>query len=277
MRRLFTALAALTLTITAFGQAQITTRKEKLSDFTTRTMKVVLSGNHFIDPVIREAVNNTWSLSAFEFCSLEDFNSLKNNEEYYFMLPVNVKYRPETKPGIMMLTIVKGRATAKTVNDMVNVVSIPVAAADIPSGREAAMIPGLVDIMQGYIAKSLNGNFSGLRTYVTPLGKSSGRRVVIAKEDLSETVDSTFCSKMAKKGLDIVDGEVADSLFLSGDSRTLVSYVVAPAELEKGSVCWRILIDARTHELFYFRKCTLKKEGEAGFHKGDLKIIAKTR
>lgn len=277
MRRLFTALAALTLTITAFGQAQITTRKEKLSDFTTRTMKVVLSGNHFIDPVIREAVNNTWSLSAFEFCSLEDFNSLKNNEEYYFMLPVNVKYRPETKPGIMMLTIVKGRATAKTVNDMVNVVSIPVAAADIPSGREAAMIPGLVDIMQGYIAKSLNGNFSGLRTYVTPLGKSSGRRVVIAKEDLSETVDSTFCSKMARKGLDIVDGEVADSLFLSGDSRTLVSYVVAPAEPENGSVCWRILIDARTHELFYFRKCTLKKEGEAGFHKGDLKTIAKTR
>lgn len=270
-------MAALTLTITAFGQAQITTRKEKLSDFTTRTMKVVLSGNHFIDPVIREAVNNTWSLSAFEFCSLEDFNSLKNNEEYYFMLPVNVKYRPETKPGIMMLTIVKGRATAKTVNDMVNVVSIPVAAADIPSGREAAMIPGLVDIMQGYIAKSLNGNFAGLRTYVTPLGKSSGRRVVIAKEDLSETVDSTFCSKMAKKGLDIVDGEVADSLFLSGDSRTLVSYVVAPAEPEKGSVCWRILIDARTHELFYYRKCTLKKEGEAGFHKGDLKIIAKTR
>ena len=188
MRRLFTALAALTLTIAAFGQAQITTRKEKLSDFTTRTMKVVLSGNHFIDPVIREAVNNTWSLSAFEFCSLEDFNSLKNNEEYYFMLPVKVKYRPESKPGIMMLTIVKGRATAKTVNDMVNVVSIPVAAADIPSGREAAMIPGLVDIMQGYIAKSLNGNFSGLRTYVTPLGKSSGRRVVIAKEDRKSVV-----------------------------------------------------------------------------------------
>lgn len=277
MRRLFTALAALTLTITAFGQAQITTRKEKLSDFTTRTMKVVLSGNHFIDPVIREAVNNTWSLSAFEFCSLEDFNSLKNNEEYYFMLPVKVKYRPESKPGIMMLTIVKGRATAKTVNDMVNVVSVPVAAADIPSGREAAMIPGLVDIMQGYIAKSLNGNFAGLRTYVTPLGKSSGRRVVIAREDLSETIDSTFCRKMARKGLDIVDGEVADSLFLSGDSRTLVSYVVAPAEPEKGSVCWRILIDARTHELFYYRKRTLKKEDEAGFHKGDLKIIAKTR
>ena len=62
----------------------------KLSDFATRTMKVVLSGNHFIDPVLREALNNTWSLSPFEFCSMDEFNALKNNEEYYFMLPAEV-------------------------------------------------------------------------------------------------------------------------------------------------------------------------------------------
>lgn len=43
--RLLAILAALTITTSAFAQAQITTKKEKVSDFTLKTMKVVLSGN----------------------------------------------------------------------------------------------------------------------------------------------------------------------------------------------------------------------------------------
>ena len=66
MRRLITIIATLAISASAFGQAQITTRKEKLSDFTSRTMKVVLSGNHFIDLVLRDALNNTWSISPFD-------------------------------------------------------------------------------------------------------------------------------------------------------------------------------------------------------------------
>lgn len=118
-------------------------------------MKVVLPGNHFIDPVLRDALNNTWSISPFEFCTMEEFKSLKNNEEYYFMLPVKVKYKKETEPGITMMTLVKGKANAKTVNDLTEVVSMPVCAADLPSGREAAMLPGLIDVIQGYVSQSL--------------------------------------------------------------------------------------------------------------------------
>lgn len=277
MKRFAIFIAALVTGVSAFAQAQITTRKEKLSDFAERTMKVVLSGNHFIDPVLREALNNTWSLSPFEFCSMEEFNSLKNNEEYYFMLPVKVRYRKETAPGITMLTIVKGKVGARTVNDMVEVVSMPVCAADIPSGREAAMLPGLVDIMQGYVAKSLRSNFSGMNSYVTTLGKSAGRRAVVAEDDIAPQVDDAYRARMVKKGIDIETGDEADSLFLAGGGKTLISYIVTPGEPHKGAVCWKILIDARTHELFYYRKHNVTGEDNAGFLKGDLKKIAKSR
>lgn len=276
MKRIIMIFAAIAICVSAAAQAQITTRKEKLSDFAVRTMKVVLSGNHFIDPFLREAVNNTWSLSPFEFCSMDEFNSLKNSEEYYFMIPVKVKYKKEEKPGITMLTIVKGKATAKTVNDMVEVVSMPICAADIPSGREAAILPGLIDVMQGYVAKSLQGNFSGLSSYTTPLGKSSGRTAVIAEDDIAESVDSSFRAKMEKKGIDITSGSEADSIFLAG-GKTLVSYVVTPSEPHKGAVCWKILIDSRTHELFLYKRQSVTSESSTGFQKGDLKKIAKTR
>ncbi len=277
MKRILTILAALTLTLSAFGQAQITTRKEKLSDFTVRTMKVVLSGNHFVDTALQEALNNTWNLSAFEFCTMDEFNSLKTNEEYYFMIPVKVKYKKESEPGITMLTLVKGRSTAKSINDMVDVVSMPVCAADFPSGREVAMLPGLVDVIQGYVEKSLRSNFTGLPSYVTPLGKSSGRKVYIADDDIAPQVDQAFRETLEKKGITITDSGEADNIFLSGDENALISYVIAPSEPHKGSVCWKILIDARTHELFYYKKHSIANSDNVGFLKGDLKKIAKTR
>ncbi len=274
MKRILTILVTLALAIQAFGQAQITTRKEKLSDFTIRTMKVVLSGNHFVDTALQEALNNTWNLSAFEFCTMAEFNSLKNNEEYYFMVPVKVKYKKETAPGITMLTLVKGRATAKNINDMVEVVSMPICAADFPSGREAAVLPGLVDIIQGYVSKSLNGNFSGLASYVTPLGKSAGKKVYVSEDDIAPQAAKTF---QAKEGIVITGSEEVDNVFLAGDEDALISYVVAPAEPSKGSVCWKMLIDVRTHELFYYKKHNVVNEENVGFLKSDLKKIAKSR
>lgn len=277
MKRILTILVTLALSFPVFGQAQITTRKEKLSDFTIRTMKVVLSGNHFVDTALQEALNNTWNLSAFEFCTMKEFNALKTNEEYYFMVPVKVKYKKEDAPGITMLTLVKGRATAKSINDMVEVVSMPICAADFPSGREVAILPGLVDIIQGYVSKSLNGNFTGMSSYVTPLGKSAGKRAYIAKDDIAPQTGEDFLADLTKKGIVITDSEEVDNVFLSGDEDALISYTVAPEEPHKGSVCWKMLIDVRTHELFYYKKHNVVSGENVGFLKSDLKKIAKTR
>ena len=194
----------------------------------------------------------------------------------YFMLPVKVKNKNATEPGITMMTLVKGKANAKTVNDLTEVVSMPVCAADLPSGREAAMLPGLIDVIQGYVSQSLGTNFPGLKTYVRPLGKADCDRAVVSEDDIAECVSQDFRERMKKKGIDITSDAEADSLFLDG-GKTLVSYVVTPGEFHPGAVCWKIVIDARTHELYYYKKQNLKSAEYAGFLKADLKKIAKTR
>lgn len=268
--RILAALAAFAISVGAFAQAQITTKKEKVGDFTLKTMKVVLSGNAFADQAIREAMNNTWSLSPFEFCSFDEFNSLKTSDEYYFMIPVKARYRNETAPGIMMLCIVKGKPGAKSVNDMVDIVSMPACPADIPSGRENAMLAGLVDIMQGYIQKSMQNGFKGLGAYTRPLYSASRRRTVVCEDDVCEALTDKNLAKFRKKGIEITDDATADSLFLDGGARTLVSYVVAPSDPGKGSFCWKFMIDAKTHELYYFRKHKISRPEMSGFLKSDL-------
>lgn len=273
--RLLAILAALTITTSAFAQAQITTKKEKVSDFTLKTMKVVLSGNEFIDQAVREAMNNTWSLSPFEFCTHEEFDNLKTSEDYYFMVPVKAKYKRESAPGVMMLCVVKGKPEAKDVNNMVDIVSMPICAADIPSGRENAMLPGLMHIIQGYIYKSMQSGFKSLSSDTRPLYSASKRRTVICEDDLCEAISEKTKAKALKKGIEITDDATADSLFLDGGARTLVSYVVAPTDPENGSYCWKFLIDAKTHELYYFKKQKITKPELSGFQKSDLAKISK--
>ena len=59
MRRFFISLlVALVLPLVAGAQAQINTKKVKISDFTEKITKVVLSGNSFFDSYFQEEISS---------------------------------------------------------------------------------------------------------------------------------------------------------------------------------------------------------------------------
>ncbi|MGM9766290.1 MAG: hypothetical protein ACI3ZO_08045 [Candidatus Cryptobacteroides sp.] len=268
MRRIISILAMLTIGVGAYGQAQITTKKEKVKDFEVRTMKVVLTGNDFIDPAFKEAVKNTWTLSPFEFCTMDEFNRTMTSEEYYFLVPVKAQYKKEVFPGIRMLSLVKGRKGAKSIDDMLEVVSIPMCSADVPSGRETAMLPGIMDIIQSYVRKSLSSRFSSIKSTVRK--KPGGCKVYFAGSEISEALGEEALDKLRRKGARIVDDGEADSIFIEGMPGTAVSYLIAPEWPEKGSVCWKMVIDSRTHDLYLLKKQTLSGASDKGFQKSEI-------
>ena len=135
------AIAGTLLATDAFGQAQIITRREKLKDFTAKTTKVVLPGDEFLDEAIKESVAATWTVSPYEFCTNDEFQSLKSNDSFYFLLVVKGQFRRESEPGIDMLTLVKGGEGSADINDMFEVVSFPLRSSEDPSGREFVMLP----------------------------------------------------------------------------------------------------------------------------------------
>ena len=83
MRRFFISLlVALVLPLVAGAQAQINTKKVKISDFTEKITKVVLSGNSFFDSYFQEEISSRWRVSPYEFCTLEEFETLKTDDNY---------------------------------------------------------------------------------------------------------------------------------------------------------------------------------------------------
>ena len=278
MKKLIILITALIMPIMAGAQAQITTKKVKIEDFTQKVTKVVLNGNPFYDTSFKDEVAARWRISPYEFCTLEEFEGLKGNDSYYFLILTQGQFRKETAPGLQFISLVKGGQGAdKGIGDMLEVVSLPFASAEYPSGRELIFLPAFLDIIQNHTLEAMENDFNaygGLSNTAQKLGKAGNIDIVISEDDLNSLVSEGMTDS---EGMIITDEDDADSYMLDEVSGTLVSYVVAPSEPVKGSFCYKMLIDAQTHELYYYRKHKISPKAGAGFLPEDIERINKAR
>lgn len=281
MKKFLILIVSVLMPFIASAQAQINTKKMKIADFPQKVTKIVLPGNTFYDSAFQEDVSARWRVSPYEFCTLEEFENIKGNEQYYFLVLSQGQFRKEKEPGLQFLTLVKGGAgAAEGLNDMLEVATVPFSAADEPSGREITYLPALLDIIQNYAIASIEKDFTnmgGLSNFATSLSKTSGMNIVFADEDLSSEISEEVIANEFDSAMEVLDVDEADEIAADGTSNTLVSYVIAPANPVAGSFCYKLLIDANNHELYYFRKHKIGKKLGCGFLAEDIKRITAPR
>ena len=162
MKRILIFMAAVLFPLMANAQAQINTKKIKIADFTQKTTKVVLTGNDFYDVALRNEIATGWTLSHTEFCTLDEFEILKYDDNFYFLITADGQFRKESTPGIVFLTLIKGgRGAGNGIDGMLEIVSVPISSVDDPSGREYAFLPAFIDIIQNYTEASMNRDING--------------------------------------------------------------------------------------------------------------------
>lgn len=277
MKKTFAIILAALLPVLAWGQAQINTKKMKIADFTHKITKVVLSGNEFFDMALQNEITMGWRISPYEFCTMEEFEEYRTSDEFYFLVSVNGKFRKDNIPTISYLTLVKGGQGAKEgIDKMLEVVSMPVASAQSPSGREFVFLPALLEIIQNYTLASMKNDvnaYGGLGTITQKIEKGSGFMAVFTKEDICPSVYDMEKVEFFDDELFITDENKADSYMLDRADNTLVGYVVAPSEPLPGATYYKMLINARTYQLYYFAQDKVSRKEGAGFMPADIKKI----
>jgi hypothetical protein len=281
MRKAIIFIISLILPLAAGAQAQIDTKKVKISDFTQKVTKVVLNGNDFFDITFQEEISARWRISPYEFCTLEEFEQLKGNDNYYFLMATYGQFRKETAPGLQFLTLVKGgKGADKGIAAMLEIVSLPFASAEYPSGRELVFLPAFLDIIQNHTLASMENDYNGyggLASNNISLNKTDDMEIVLSEDDLNDQVSLEQKSKAEEKGVIITDEDDADQYMLDNVPGTLVSYVAVPSEPVFGSFCYKMLIDAQTHKLYYFKRHRIGKKAGAGFLPEDIDRITASR
>lgn len=281
MKRIIVATAALLLSLVTWGQAQIDTKKVKISDFTQKITKVVLTGNMFYDGSLKSEIAAKWHVSPFEFCTMQEYEALKGDDNYYFLLTVQGQFRKESEPGLTFLSLVKGgKNAAEGIDEMLEIVSFPLASAEDPSGREYVFLPAVLDIIQNYALDSMENDinaYTGLPNYTMNITKSGDMTIVFSEKDLSGEVTPQVRNQCFDEKVLVLEEEEADEYMSPEKSSTLVSYVVAPTSGKAGSYCYKMLIEPQTNTLYYFRKHKITKKAGPGFLAEDIRRIAVPR
>lgn len=278
MKKALAIMAAVLLPVLTWGQAQINTKKVKIGDFTQKITKVVLSGNEFIDTAFKDEVTARWRISPYEFCTLEEFNNMKNSDEYYFLIITNGQFKKDLSPTIQFMTLIKGgKGSDQGIDGMLEIVSLPVASAQFPSGREITYIPAFLDIIQDYTLDSMEKDanaYGGLTNYTANIVRSEDMKIAFSKDDLAVSLDSLEeGTDSFGKDMLIMEEEEVDALMAEGAVGTIVSYVVAPFEPQNGMYCYKMLIDTQNHKLYYYKRHKITDKAGPGFLKDDLKRI----
>jgi hypothetical protein len=281
MKRVIIFIISLILPLAAGAQAQINTKKVKISDFTQKITKVVLNGNAFYDTTMKDEIAARWRISPYEFCTLDEFETLKDDDQYYFLMSTFGQFKKETAPGLQFLTLVKGgKGASEGIGEMLEVVSLPFASAEYPSGREFVFLPAFIDIIQNHTLESMEKDISGyggLGNYSINITKAGDIDIVFSEDDLNELVTESLRSRAFDEGITVTDEDEADQYILDNAAGTLVSYVVAPTEPVAGSYCYKMLIDAQTHKLYYFKRHRITNKFGPGFLPEDIERITAHR
>ena len=276
LKAFFCALALIIAAPLLQAQGQVSTKKHRLADFTDKVTQVVLTGNEMLSGTLREEVVTGWTVSAFEFCTLEQFEKLKSQDKYYFLMVAQTA-------DISFLTLLKGSPDAKEkgMAAMPEIVSLPLVAAMGGDGRELTYLGGLVQTVQEYVQEAMESEkvAYGLESWVNKNYARRGhtKQLLIARNDLAQSVTQDDLDTYLDSDFAVVDTQEADEAYLQARYNTLVSYVVAPAIPDKGAYCYKMLFEADTHTLYYLSKHKISDKKGEGFLPEDLKRLAKKR
>ena len=279
MKRIIMCVTACLTAVVLSAQGTVTTRSYRFSDFTDKVTKVVMSGNEFVDSPLRQEVVSRWTASAFEFCSSQEFESLKRSPEYYFLFTAEGKFKGEEEPGIVFLTLVKGGTEgADDLNKLTEVISLPLGTTGMGTGREIVFLPALVEAVQTFALEAMSSEKAAYQRADWFNGRYAHdgkiKRIYLSRDDLAPQVTEKDLEKYVDEDFILCDEDEADAVFSDGTYNTPVGYVVAP---EGAGYCYKMLLEADTCTLYYIRRHKLGKRAGAGFLPEDLRRIAKGR
>lgn len=276
MKKYYLSIVLALISVASSAQARLETKKFKISDICERTLEVVLTGNEMLDAVFREEMPNVWNISPYEFCTLDQFEARKKSKEYYFLMITDSVFGKQDEAGIKSLTVFKGDPSAgEGTEGLYRITTIPFCSAEGGDGRENAFLPALVDILQSQIMEILDKEFN-LGDMVKVKASNSlavwPKPVLIADNDIAIPVDERMRERMV-----IADEDTVDEAMRNRDSQYLVAYSVASSSVSRHSVCFTMIIDAQTHELYYLRRRKASVTDRSGFVKADIDAISAHR
>lgn len=274
------AVVSLLVSTITYAQPKLFSKKHDLKDIGKKNLMVVTGNNSFLNMSIKESVTKLWDLSKVNFCDMEEFEKIKSDSSYYFLVRLDGKFKKEDDPGIEFLSLLKGGTEALVgTESMYDVLSLPLKPANGSGDYILPFIDTYIKIFKAHVKRvqdnKIVANTMGLSFYANRLGKIGKKIIFINEEDMSEMVTADYINASFKDNGKVVDEDTIEDAMEKGRPGLLVSICIAPEEpKDNSSYCYKMLVGADDGDLYYFRKQKINAKNPKGFLPEDIKKIS---
>ncbi len=277
MRHFIILAASLFVFTGGLSQNSINQTRNTFNNYGKKTTKVVIPSTSLADLMLRDAVNRSWRISPFEFCDVAEYEKIKQDTNYFFLMRVDGMYKKDLEPKIEYLTLIKGGTEIKRgLYSSHNIINLPIQQSEDLDGGNLFLIPAYVNIIQDHIYRIQENvllAFKGSLIYSDRVSKLKGKTILFSKDQLGYDIsDGEFISLFKGKAKLVSASDIEEAVSNNRD-KTAVAVVVIPRGGTKGSYCYKMIITTDSHELLFLRRQKISKRSPAGFSAEDIRKI----
>jgi hypothetical protein len=281
MRKIFiTGLVLLNMTILS-GQSPFPSRDE-INQFQSSKTCVVLEDDSFsaYNKYIRDAVNEYWKITPFEFIEEAEFNVRRADPAYSFIILTQTNFEKDKANSVYnFINLIQGKKVAR-LGLMPEICAVPLSFAGEEDLEYVYKLGAILSFMQKHarmiIAEpSLTGR-RYLRYYNRFIPDIKGKTILVRSEDLAPEISTIEAIKAVYGGkIEIVPEEDIIKAIGSMAPATLVLHKVGPGEDKKSGYCFKMLIGTDDANMYYYNQHVITGENPDGLLPDDLKRLGK--
>jgi len=281
MNKIFLLLVILGLTFVIKGQAPFPSSSE-IKQFMASKTCVVLENDPFsaFNSFIKEAVQNYWNITPYEFIETKEFNLRRLDPAYSFIVLTETNFDKDKSGSVFnFINLLQGKNVEK-LGEAPEICAVPLSFAGEDDFGYGYKLGAILSFMQKHAKMisedpSLTGR-KYLKYYNKFVPEVSKKTILVKEEDLSPEI-STIGSIKAIYPYDIkivTEEEIVDAIAKKAPD-TLVLHKVGPVGEWKSGYCFKMLIGADDANMYYYNQHLIDARSPNGLLESDLKRLSR--
>jgi hypothetical protein len=253
-------------------------RSEDVKAFLKSTTYIVLEDNPIsgYNFKIKEAVEKSWTITPYKFCSLKEFESMRQDIDKSFLVLVQMKFDKDKVPAVYNFLSVSMGAAVKKITDMPDVCSVPLSYSTVPEDEYIYKIESLIRFIQNHI-KLIDKNPSLIKNnifdyYNKNTKEIKGKELWVVENDLEKSTRALAAlRKNYNYTVKVVTPESIEKAIAEKNPNVVFLHKVGPAGTRLQARCYKVVIGASDDQIYYFDYHTITKSDGDGLLSSDLK------
>lgn len=256
--------------------------RTEIRQFTESTTCVVFESDPFspFNQYIKQAMNEFWTITPFEFISGEEFESRRSDPAWSFILVTETTFdRDKTNSAFYFINLLLGKEVKK-LGEMPEICAVPLAFAGEEDLEYGYKLGAILMFMQGHARLISEEPSATGRRFLTYYNKNvpevADKTILVVQEDLSPAISTSDRIKaITSLRIEIVEEEEIIKAVREKAPNTLILHKVGPPAGRNAGYCFKMLFGTDDSEMYYYNQHRIDRNNPNGLLPSDLKRLSR--